>query len=80
MMFESGTVPEDWKGVVIISLYKVRGDKGECKNCRGISLLDAVIKLYDRILIDRVQKITVGIVINEVVLDLTEDVWTTRLL
>ena len=35
--------------------YKGKGDKRECSNSRGISLLSAVVKLYGRVLIKRVR-------------------------
>ena len=36
-------------------LYKRKGDKCECSNSRGISLLSVVGKLYGRVLIKRVR-------------------------
>ena len=36
-------------------LYKRKGDKCECINSRGISLLSVVGKLYGRVLIKRVR-------------------------
>ena len=36
-------------------LYKGKGDKCECSNSRGISLLSAVSKLFRRVLIKRVR-------------------------
>ena len=39
MAFESGVVPEDWRSVVIVPLYKGKGEKTEYKHYRGISLL-----------------------------------------
>ena len=35
-------------------LYKGKGDKCECSNSRGISLLSVVGKLFGRVLIKRV--------------------------
>ena len=46
MVFESGAVPEDWRPAVIIPLYKGKGERTECSNCRGISLLSGVGKIY----------------------------------
>lgn len=57
---ESSKVPDDWKNAVIVPLYKGKGDKYECKNHRGISLLSIPGKLYARLLIGRVQRVTQG--------------------
>ena len=43
----------DWRGACIVPLYKGKGDKCECSNSRGISLLSVVGKLYGRVLIER---------------------------
>ena len=32
MAFESGSVPEDWRSTVVVSLYKSKGERTECKN------------------------------------------------
>ena len=29
MAFESGVVPEDWRSVVIVPLYKGKGERGQ---------------------------------------------------
>ena len=42
--FESGVVPEDWRYAVIVPLHKGKGERTECKNYRGISLLSVVDK------------------------------------
>ena len=46
MVIESGVVSEDWRSAVIIPLYKGKGERTECKNYRGISLLRVVGKIY----------------------------------
>jgi Reverse transcriptase (RNA-dependent DNA polymerase)/Endonuclease-reverse transcriptase len=56
--FKSGRAPEEWKCAVIVPLYKGKGDKYDCKNYRGISLLSVTGKLYGRMVIGRVQKVT----------------------
>ena len=58
MAFESGVVLEDGRSVVIIHLYKGKGERTECSNYRGISLLYMVGKIYSGILVDRVRKLT----------------------
>ena len=40
--FYMGAVPMDWRAACIVPLYKGKGDKCECSNVRGISLLSAV--------------------------------------
>ena len=45
----------DWRGACIVPLYKGKGDKCECSNSRGISLLSVVGKLFGRVLINRVR-------------------------
>merc|ERR1711989_33673 len=50
----SGSVPSEWKIGCIVPLYKGKGDRLECKNNRGISLLSIPGKVYGRILIERV--------------------------
>ena len=44
MAFESGIVPEEWRSAVIVSLFKSKKERTECKNYRGISLLSMVGK------------------------------------
>ena len=45
----------NWRGACIVPLYKGKGDKCECSNSRGISLLNAAGKLFGRGLIKRVR-------------------------
>ena len=51
LSFDMGVVPMDWRGACIVPLYKQKGDKCECSNSRGISLLSVVGKLFGRVLI-----------------------------
>ena len=45
----------DWRGACKVPMYKGKGDKFECSNSRGISLLSVVGKLFVRVLIKRVR-------------------------
>ncbi len=56
--WEVGRVPDDWRKAMIVPIYKGKGSKEECKNYRGISLLSIPGKVYGRVLIERVRKIT----------------------
>ena len=50
---------------VIVPLYKGKGDRSECSNYRGISLLSMVGKIYAGILVDSVRKVTEGLIDDE---------------
>jgi len=58
LCFVCGVVPEEWCEACIVPLYKGKGDKYECSNYRGISLLSVVGKLYGRVLINRISGAT----------------------
>ena len=60
LSFEMGVVLIDWRGACIVPLYKGNGDKCECSNLRGISLLSVVGKLFGRVLIKKVRAGTEG--------------------
>ena len=55
LSFHMGVAPMDWRDACIVFLYKGKGDKCECSNSRGISLLSVVGKLFGRVLIKRVR-------------------------
>ena len=65
MAFKSGVVPEDWKFAVIVSMYKGKGERTECKTYRGISLVSVVGKIYAGILVDTVRRVTRGLIDGE---------------
>ena len=46
-------VPSQWKNAKIVVIYKRKGDKAECGNSRGISLLSIGGKVYARLLLLR---------------------------
>ena len=50
------TIPKDWEVGVIIPIFK-KGDKTQCTNYRGITLLSVACKLYERILEQRIRRI-----------------------
>ena len=71
----------DWLGACIVPLYKWKGDKCECSNSRGISLLSVVGKLFGRLLIKRVRVGTECAIGEEQCgISRVEDAWTKHLL
>src|SRR5215469_16162091 len=49
----------------MLPVYKGKGDKRECSNHRGISVLSVVGKMYGRILIERVRALTDNLIGEE---------------
>ena len=41
----------------IITLFKNKGERGDCNNCRGISLLSIIDKVFAKIILIRPQKL-----------------------
>ncbi len=58
LAWEQSEVPEDWRKAIIVLLCKGKGNREECNNYRGISLLSVPGKIYGRILNERMMKIT----------------------
>ena len=55
--WQEGGVPQDMRDAQIVTLYKGKGDRSDCNNYRGISLLSIVGKVFARILLKRLQKL-----------------------
>ena len=51
--WEKGTLPQDLRDAVIVSLYKIKGEKSDCSNYRGITLLSIAGKIVARVLLNR---------------------------
>ena len=50
--WEVGSVPQAWKGASTVTIYK-KGDRTDCGNYRGISLISIAGKIFARILLNR---------------------------
>ena len=48
-------VPNEWNKAIIASIYK-KGDRRNCNNYRGISVLPTLARIYGRILKERIEK------------------------
>ena len=55
--WREGGVPQDMKDAKIVTLYKNKGDRSDCNNYRGISLLSIVGKVYARVVLARLQQL-----------------------
>ncbi|XP_078661585.1 uncharacterized protein LOC144905710 [Branchiostoma floridae x Branchiostoma belcheri] len=55
--WEEGEIPQDMKDSNIITLYKNKGDRSDCNNYRGISLLSIVGKIFARVVLGRLQRL-----------------------
>lgn len=53
--WDEGSVPQTWKDATIVTIYK-KGDRTDCGNYRGISLLSIAGKIFARILLDRLSQ------------------------
>ena len=64
-ILESGDFPEEWAIGIIVLLFK-GGDKSSLDNYRGITLLSIFGKLFNGVLLQRLQKIiSVFDILNE---------------
>jgi len=50
-----GHIPQDMRDANIVTLYKNKGDRSDCNNYRGISLLSIVGKAFARVVLARLQ-------------------------
>ncbi|XP_076053640.1 uncharacterized protein LOC143032647 [Oratosquilla oratoria] len=55
--WKEGAVLQDIRDAKIVTLYKNKGERSNCNNYRGISLLSSVGKLYARVVLARLQKL-----------------------
>ena len=55
--WEEGYVPQDMGDANIVTLYKKKGDRSDCNNYRGISLLSVLGKVFARVALQRLQQV-----------------------
>ena len=55
LCWKEGTVPQDVRYANIVTLYKNKGDRSDCNNYRGISLLSVVGKVFARVVLTKLQ-------------------------
>ena len=52
-----GHIPQDMRDASIVTIYKNKGDRSDCNNYRGISLLSTVGKVFARVTLSRLQSL-----------------------
>ena len=55
--WEKGHIPQDITDASIVTLYKNKGDRSDCNNYRGISLLSIIGKVFARVALGRLQSL-----------------------
>ena len=55
MCWNSGYLPDVLRDANIITIYKNKGDRADCNNFRGISLLSLAGKIFARTILPRLQ-------------------------
>ena len=64
-IWKHSIVPQDFKDATIVTIYKRKGNKSDCGNYRGISLLSIAGKILTRIILDRLLRFIADKVLPE---------------
>ena len=56
-IFNTEQIPKDWNKTNIISIYKDKGNIEDLKNHRGISLSSNILKIFEKVINNRITKI-----------------------
>ncbi|XP_047500838.1 uncharacterized protein LOC125046883 [Penaeus chinensis] len=56
-ILNTGTMPEEWGTSTLIPIFKNKGDIQECGNYRGIKLMSHTMKIWERIMNNRIRGI-----------------------
>ena len=57
-IFRSNKMPKEWRRSILIPIYKNKGDIQSCTNYRGIKLMSHTMKLWERIIEQRLRGTT----------------------
>ncbi|KAL6575803.1 hypothetical protein OROHE_000784 [Orobanche hederae] len=55
-IWRSNKMPSAWRKSILVPLYKNKGDVQDCSNYRGIKLMSHTIKLWERVIEQRIRK------------------------
>ncbi|KAK3553657.1 hypothetical protein QTP70_006864 [Hemibagrus guttatus] len=56
-VLESERMPEEWRRIVLVPIFKNKGDVQSCSNYRGIKLMSHTMKLWERVVEARLRKV-----------------------
>ena len=54
--WNTGIIPTDWKRGLVVPLWKGNGDRQDCSNYRGVTLLSVLGKVFAQIILDRIRQ------------------------
>ena len=54
-VWQSGIIPTDWKRGLVVPIWKGKGDRQDCSNYRGVTLLSVPGKVLAQLLLSRVR-------------------------
>ena len=57
---ESGMIPSEWKNSLIVKIPK-KGDLSDCENWRGITLSPIALKIFCKVLLNRIELVLDGV-------------------
>jgi hypothetical protein len=63
IIWEKEMMPNDWQEAIVVPIHK-KGEKEECGNFRGISLLSIPYKVVSKIVLNRIEKYTSEIILE----------------
>ena len=55
--WQEGAVSKDMRDAKIITLFKNKGERSDCNNCRGTSLLSVIGKVFAKVILIRLQRL-----------------------
>lgn len=54
--WNTGVIPTDWKKGIIVPIWKGKGDRQDCNNYRGVTLLSVPGKVLARVILGRIRQ------------------------
>jgi hypothetical protein len=58
LIFQSNKMPDEWRRIILVPIFKNKEDVPSCTNYRGIKLMSHTMKLWERIIEHRLRGLT----------------------